>query len=277
MSIWYHDSGRQKMLKNNDKGWLILHHYSPFSQILVDMLGHSAQLLSTEELVMQTRVFLDLDNGQNSVMSTKAYEVNNFQSKIVFHEGFYQLGEVLHSYFPADRSYVQSSWQSLLLSLFSQMKYVVNPLAPQNMGITAFQIPYILQAAHQVGFIVPNYELLPKCSSFMQSSLWYLPKNHKETQVKLQAPKGELIVVSFVRQSKGCYRYWPQVPLGVRMRLKLLCETLRLDAGEAYFYVEKNWVFYGIRPGFSQERNETVLEEVALCIKELGDNINKPE
>lgn len=266
----------KERFKDKDEGWLILHHNSPFSQMLADILGNSAQVLSMEDLVMQTRVFLDLDNGQNSVMSTKVYEVNNFQSKIVFHEGFYQLGEVLHSYFPADRSYVQSSWQSLLLSLFSQMQYVINPLAPQNVGITAFQIPYILQAAQQVGFIVPNYELLPKCSSFMQSSLWYLPKNHKETQVKLQAPKGGLIVVSFVRQSKCCYRYWPEVPLGVRMRLKLLCEKLRLDVGEAYFYVEKNWVFYGIRPGFSQERNEKVLEEVALCIKELGDYINAP-
>ena len=170
---------------------------------------------------------------------------------------------------------MQASWQSLLLSVLSQMRYVMNPLSPQSIGITAFQVPYILQSAQQVGLLVPSYTLLPRCSSVMLSSLWYFPQSQEHSQLRIESPKGAFIIVSFVRVPQG-YRFWPEVPLVIKAQLESLCKKLRLDVGEAYFYVEKNWVFYSIRPGFSQESNEQVLEEVALCIKELGDRINAP-
>lgn len=265
-------SSHQKNNRYGHQKWIILHHGSLFAQILAEILCKSASIMSFEELVLEGSILIDIEDCQKSTLTINGKEVTHFQSKLMYHEGFYQLGEVLQCYSIADRAYVQSSWQALLISMFYQMKRVINPVCPESIGMTTFQLPQTLKIASQVGLVVPQYEILPQSDSLTQSTLWYTPEKSQQSSVKIQHPRGELVTVVFAKSAKDCYMYWPDIPLRIRMRLKIMCRMMGLDVGEAYFYVEQHWVFYGIRPYVSEKNQEGVLEEVALCIKKFGED-----
>ncbi len=254
--------------------WVILHNGSVFSQVLGDVLGRQASIVSIESLVMHTEVYLDVCDKTKSYWKVGKTRLDGLSSKIMFQEGFYVLGDTLHSYYPEDRPYVQASWQSLLLSVFEQMKRVINPVSPQLLSISTFQIPRIYRLASHVGLSVPSYEFISSNQALCQSSLWYSPLlDHGRDQIKIDAPEGSLVVVCFSRMHGDCYQFWPDIPPKVRSQLRLLCLELQIDVGEAYFYMGRSWVFYGIRPGIFYEKSEKVLEEMSICIKNYGSTI----
>lgn len=256
--------------------WLILHNNSRFSRILKNVLGRGALDIHVNDLVNHVSVRAQMDQGVSHHWSLGGKVVDDFYQRIIFQEVFFDMDSALSRFAKEDKKYVKFSWQAYLLGLFSYSKIVINPVTPNNLSVSFYQFPRQLSLASQVGFMVPKYEIGGgnKPGYMALDTLWYWPDQKCEGVglLNIEQIEGKEELIRFVRYDKGYIVCWPKVPEDVEMRLLALCNQFGVYAGEAYFRVNTEWVFYSIRPLIKTEGcGDQMLFDIAECVRDIGN------